>query len=405
MNILIITQLYPQPDDVGDNKPTRTVEYFAKEWVKLGHKVIVVHCSSKFPLLFYFIPPQIKNKLAGVTSNIFPSLNSRKKINRDEFGFRIYRLPMFKLLPGKGYSKKNMKFYAKKISESLAEEKFIPELIVGHFANPSTELTAILAKKYAVKSSIVFHHDCTETNIKKYRIKENIGKIGAIGARSTIEAEQIKNRLGLSKAPFICYSGVPNDAVKVAARMCNKHDFSGGIRYIYVGSLIKRKHLDVVIRAFLNTADNNDRLLVIGGGPEEQRLKKLVAESGGNKKVIFEGRIPRDEVLRKMGEAQIFTLISNGETYGMVYIEAMLQGCLTIASKGEGFDGIIQDGINGFLCEPGSQEELEEVYKRIKGMSVKERNAVGQAALDIAVHFSEREVAEKYLEDILSNQR
>ena len=37
MNILIITQLYPQLDDVGDNKPTKTVEYFAKEWVKKGH--------------------------------------------------------------------------------------------------------------------------------------------------------------------------------------------------------------------------------------------------------------------------------------------------------------------------------------------------------------------------------
>ena len=58
MNILVITQLYPQPDDVGDNKPTRTVEYFAKEWVKSGNKVIVAHCPSRFPFIFYLIPPQ-----------------------------------------------------------------------------------------------------------------------------------------------------------------------------------------------------------------------------------------------------------------------------------------------------------------------------------------------------------
>ena len=49
MNILMITQLYPQPDDTGDNKPTRTVEYFAKEWVKEGHKVIVIHCPMRHP--------------------------------------------------------------------------------------------------------------------------------------------------------------------------------------------------------------------------------------------------------------------------------------------------------------------------------------------------------------------
>ena len=49
MNILIITQLYPQPDDVGDNKPTKTVEYFAKEWIKEGHRVVLVQSPSKFP--------------------------------------------------------------------------------------------------------------------------------------------------------------------------------------------------------------------------------------------------------------------------------------------------------------------------------------------------------------------
>ena len=80
MKILVITQLYPQPDDYGDNKPTKTVEYFAKEWVRKGHEVVVAHCSSKFPLPFYFIPPPIKNKLAGKTSNIFPPLSSRKKL-------------------------------------------------------------------------------------------------------------------------------------------------------------------------------------------------------------------------------------------------------------------------------------------------------------------------------------
>ena len=80
MNILVITQLYPQPDDVGDNKPTRTVEYFAKEWVKSGNRVVVAHCPSKFPFAFYLIPPTIKNKLAGATSNIFPPLKSRKKL-------------------------------------------------------------------------------------------------------------------------------------------------------------------------------------------------------------------------------------------------------------------------------------------------------------------------------------
>lgn len=405
MNILVITQLYPQPDDVGDNKPTRTVEYFAKEWVKDGHKVIVAHCPSRFPFLFYLIPPKIKNKLAGATSNIFPSLSSRKKLVCEKFGIKVYRFPMLKMLPGNGYSQTVMQKQAKEISKYLSAENFTPELVVGHFANPSTELTAILAKKYKAKSSIVFHHDCTDTNLKKYRIKENVADIGAIGARSVIEANEIRSRLGLTTTPFICFSGAPNDAVEAAKKVCDKHDFSEGIRHIYVGSLIKRKHLDVVVKAFLNASGEKDTLTVVGGGPEEESLKKLVNDLNGNDRIKFTGRIPRKEVLRKMGDAQVFTLISHGETYGMVYIEAMLQGCLTIASKGQGFDGIIRDGENGFICEPGNQEDLEKVYKRIASLTVDERNKIGQAAIDLAIHFSEHEVAERYLNDILEKQR
>lgn len=405
MNILVITQMYSQPDDVGDNKPTKTVNYFVKEWVAMGHSVVVMHCPSKFPLLLYKLPKTVKEKFAGRISTMVPPIESRKEIVREENGAKVYRLPMLKMKPGQAYSAAAMTRQANKIEKILDGHKFKPDLVLGHFANPSTELVADLAEYYKAKSSIVFHHDCTESGIAKYRIKENVARIGAIGARSIIEANQIKERLNLDSLPFICCSGAPNDAVKAAKKVCDKQDFSDGIRHIYVGSLIKRKHLDVVVRAFLNTAGEKDTLIVVGGGPEEESLKALVRDLNAGDKVFFTGRVPREEVLKRMGDAQVFTLISHGETYGMVYIEAMLQGCLTIASKGEGFDGIIQDGVNGFICEPGDQDELEKVYKRIAGMTTEERNKIGQAAIDTAIHYSEREVAERYLNDILNNQR
>lgn len=405
MNILVVTQMYSQPDDVGDNKPTKTVNYFVKEWVAMGHNVVVMHCPSKFPLVLYLLPTAVKEKFARRISTMVPPIESRKELEREENGAKVYRLPMLKMKPGQAYSPTAMKKQARRIEKRLDQIAYKPDLVLGHFANPSTELVAILAEHYKAKSSIVFHHDCTESGIAKYRIKENVAHVGAIGARSIIEANQIKDRLGLTTLPFVCCSGAPNDAVQAAKKVCDKQNFSEGTRHIYVGSLIKRKHLDVVVKAFLNTAGEKDTLTVVGGGPEEEGLKKLVSDLKAENKITFTGRIPREDVLKKMGDAQIFTLVSHGETYGMVYIEAMLQGCLTIASKGEGFDGIIQDGVNGFICEPGNQQELEKVYQRIAKMSTEERDRIGQAAIDTAIHYSEREVAERYLNDILSNQR
>lgn len=401
MNIAIITQMYPQPDDVGGNKVTHTVEYFAKEWVKEGHNVVVFHCSSKFPLFLYMIPKFIKDRYAYKTSNIIPSVSSRKKIERNEYGVKIYRMPLLKVMPGMYYSKRKLKHVSCYIKKLLKKEQLDPDVIIGHFANPSLEIVGILGKYYNAKTSIVFHGDCNENTLKKYRIKENIRYVSAIGARSIIEAHKIQVLLRLNELPFVCCSGVPNDAVEFAEEICNKHNTSSGTKYLYVGSLIKRKHLDSVILAFAKIKNNNDTLEIIGGGPEEDKLMSLVSSLQLEEQIIFDGRIPRDQVLLKMKESHILTLISDDEVYGMVYIEAMLQGCLTIASQGGGFDGIIQHNVNGFLCEPGNVEQLVNLYKSIQLLSVKEKNAIGQAAIETAKHYSEKAVADRYLQNII----
>ena len=401
MNILVITQLYPQPDDTGHNKPTKTVEYFAKEWVTLGHSVIVVHCPSKFPLVFYYAPRWLKNKLGGASSNIIPPIESRKMLYREAYGIKVLRKPMFKFLPGMGYSEKTINKVSHEIIEYVNSKQFIPDLVVGHFANPSTALVSTISNIMHLPSSIVFHHDCTERNISKYHLDKYIKNIGAIGARSILEAQEVKERLGLERLPFLCYSGVPNDAVRAAETVCSKMDFSAGVRYIYVGSFIKRKHLDSVIKAFIKTKKKGDILEIVGGGPEEHNIKKLVQEVDKDHSIHFIGRIPRDKVLDHMKKGQIFTLISDNETYGMVYAEAMLQGCLVIASKCGGFDGIIVDGENGFLCNPGDEDMLSMIYRKISNLSIEERNRIGQAAINTALHLSEKEVAMNYLNDIL----
>ena len=401
MNILIITQMYSQPDDVGDNKPTKTVNYFAKEWVAMGHNVKVMHCPSKFPYIYYLVPSTIKDRISGRISTMTPPVESRRVLRRDENGIDVYRLPMLKYYPGQAFSKGQMQRQSKRICCILDAGEFVPDVVLGHFANPSAELVRIIANRYEAMSSIVFHHDCDKSEVVKYRLKENCAGIGAIGARSIFEANEVEKNLGLFELPFVCCSGAPNDAVLVAEKECCKHDYKEGIRYIYVGSLIKRKHLDVVIKAFSKIAEENDTLLVVGGGPEETNLKNLANELQLGSKVIFTGRVPREQVLKHMKESHVFSLISDDETYGMVYIEAMLQGCLTIASRHGGFDGIIVDGNNGFICTPGNEDELVQIYKRIKEMTVQERNELGQRAIDVAVRYSEREVAERYLHDVI----
>src|SRR5699024_5167396 len=50
MNILVFTNHYPFKD--RDSTATRAVHYFTKEWVKQGHRVVVVHNYIKLVNVF-----------------------------------------------------------------------------------------------------------------------------------------------------------------------------------------------------------------------------------------------------------------------------------------------------------------------------------------------------------------
>ena len=103
MNILLMTNSMKQPDDTYSSK-TDVVFFFAKEWAKAGHRVVVIHSESKFPLLYYWVPKSIVIKLVGGRFSSIPSVSSRKKLKREQDGVMIYRLPMMKIVPHSGFS-------------------------------------------------------------------------------------------------------------------------------------------------------------------------------------------------------------------------------------------------------------------------------------------------------------
>ena len=392
--------MYPQPDSRIE---TPTVEYFAKEWGDMGHRVLVVHCPSSFPLLCYCVPKTVYRLLSPKSLYNLPSLQSRKELRREQHGITVYRIPVLKYYPGQSFSVSKLKKVTEKIKAICKSEKFVPDWVCGHFANPSLELVVNLSEDFSCMSSIVFHQDCLPANVAKYRIKENIKRIKAIGVRSRKEAENVKKLLDLSCNPFVCYSGVPNNVIPSGDVRCKKHSFAGRISFLFVGTLIPRKHVRETILAFSKFKGECTvpcSLTIAGEGAEFDSIQGLVSQLGLQKDVTFTGRVSREKVFDLMQECNVFTLISHKEVFGMVYIEAMLQGCLVIASRNEGFDGIIVHGENGFLCDPGDESQLLGIYDSIYGMTEDERNTIGQNAIETARHFSERKVAERYLNDV-----
>ena len=399
MKILVLTSAYPEPDD-GTEVVTPTVKYFCDKWVEQGHEVLVIHNNSCFPLPFYWIPAFIRKKMESRMGHNFPVKSSRKPLSNEVAGVKVFRLPLKKIIPHGKFSKSKIDNQIKRIEDILDREQFVPGVIISHWVNPQMDLIVKLGKKYNAKTSLVFHGDCTEKNIEVFHLDEDVKELSAVGCRNEAYADYVKKRLNLQKKPFICYSGIPDYLAQKQKDKIDSLELENNLDFIYVGRLVKYKNVDVVIRALHEKYKNAATLHIVGEGAEEENLKQLSRQLNFEKNVVFHGQLSRNKVYEMMKKSYCFIMVSDNETFGMVYIEAMLAGCVTIASKAGGVDGVIVDGENGFLSKQGDVEELVKTLNRIERKSRQEITKIRKNAVLTAYGYRDSEIAKKYLDDV-----
>lgn len=136
---------------------------------------------------------------------------------------------------------------------------------------------------------------------------------------------------------------------------------------ISVGTLKARKCMDRTLEAFARLAQeySDATLTIVGIGEMEGQLKARIAELGLEKRVEMTGGLPHEQVLERMAESDLFILPSWGEGYGIVYIEAMAAGCISVGAVGEGIEDTITDGKNGFLVPAGDVDAIEHVMRNV----------------------------------------
>lgn len=403
MNILVLTSVYPHSDD-GEEVVTPTVKYFCEKWVELGHNVCVIHNSSCFPRMFYCLSNKSRAKLSSKLGHNLPTLASRKKIVTIKKKLSIYRIPIIKYIPYSKFSNRQLNKQISEIRSVLNKSNMVPDIIVGHWMNPQIELLNRLSKFYNAKTSLVFHGDCGLTQINKFNLKEKILNIDAVGCRNKAYADYVQKALELKSKPFICYSGIPDElANKQKEYLKGNPKLVTNKEFIYVGRLVEYKKVDVIIRALNIAYPKKDfKLNIVGKGAEKKLLEDLARDLQIEKNIVFHGQIDREKAFDLMRKSFCFTMVSENETFGMVYLEAMLAGCITIASKKGGIDGVIENEKNGFLSEQGNVKELADIYKRLEIMKSKEIKEIRDNAIKTALKFKDSILAEKYIEDVFN---
>jgi hypothetical protein len=129
---------------------------------------------------------------------------------------------------------------------------------------------------------------------------------------------------------------------------------------LVVGALLQSKGHALVLRALgkLKDAFPKLRCRIIGEGRDRAQLEALVRELDIGQEVQFVRRQSRSEVAEAMRRCSVFVLPSRNEALGCVYLEAMACGKPVIGCRGQGIDGVIEHGKNGWLIPADGLEEL-----------------------------------------------
>ena len=93
------------------------------------------------------------------------------------------------------------------------------------------------------------------------------------------------------------------------------------------------------------------KLVMIGDGPDRAPAEALARRRGVEKDVLFLGK--QNEVREKLGQADLFLLPSELESFGLAALEAMACEVPVIATNAGGVPEVVEHGVDGYLVEPG----------------------------------------------------
>jgi len=169
----------------------------------------------------------------------------------------------------------------------------------------------------------------------------------------------------------------------LAAPPCGSPSIRGSsIRFLFVGSLIPLKRLDLLLQVLAYFTGCDFEVQVVGDGPMRKQLEAQ-AERVLPGRVTFHGVRPISEIPSHMAKADCLVLPSIHDGWGAVVSEALMVGTPVICSDACGSAGVVRASGFGGVFRRDDRASLKTLLDQIlrKGqLSCRERNALASWA-------------------------
>lgn len=139
-------------------------------------------------------------------------------------------------------------------------------------------------------------------------------------------------------------------------------EFKGNrFAFLYLGQLINRKGIDLLLKAFSEIRNNKWCLIIVGNGSAETKLKNLANKLNiKSDRLLFHPAVSSKDISSVISAADVFLLPSRNDGWGVVLNEAASLNKPIIASDMVGAAWhLIENGKNGYRFTSNDYNDLK----------------------------------------------
>lgn len=232
--------------------------------------------------------------------------------------------------------------------------KWKPDVIHVHFAVPAGPIAWVLSKITGVPYLLTVHlgdvpggtPDKTDRWFKM--IKPFTTPIWN-GANQVVAVSQFTRHL--AKQTYQVPIEVIHNGVDIGQFDTGNICVHNPPRIVFAGRFVPQKNPLLVIRTLALLKDLEWQMVMMGDGALFDETNFEVDKHGLNDRVTLTGWVSPEEVKREFQNSDILFMPSLSEGLPVVGVQALASGLAFVVSDIGGFKDIVDDGVNGYLCD------------------------------------------------------